>query len=112
MSTLLPPSRERGSPRVIGTPFRVRRADSALARYTPNSIKWLVHRPKVLASMAVGSKNVATGTYIGEVDRTYCLHPIGHSREAPIHFLDQRKVVAREVAQGVGNGPFPPGRVG
>src|SRR5919107_4408710 len=41
-------------------------ADSALARYSPNSIKWLGHEPKVLAPVAVGSENVATGTYIGE----------------------------------------------
>jgi hypothetical protein len=53
-----------GSLRVTKTSFGMRRADSALARYTPNSIKWLGHEPKVLAPVAVGSEKVATGTYI------------------------------------------------
>jgi hypothetical protein len=52
--------------RVKGAPFGRRRADSALARYTPNSIKWLVHEPQVLAPVAVCSEKLATGTYIGE----------------------------------------------
>jgi hypothetical protein len=45
-------------------PFRMRRAGSALACYTPDSIKEPDHKPKVLAPMAVGSKKVATGTYL------------------------------------------------
>ena len=90
----------------------MRRAGSALARYTPNSIKWPDHVPKVLAPVTVGSENATTGIYEGKVDRTYCLHPIGHLGEAPMYLLDQRKVIAREAMHGVGDTPFPPGRVG
>ena len=70
------------------------------------------HVPKVLAPVTVGSENATTGIYEGKVDRTYCLHPIGHLGEAPMYLLDQRKVIAREAMHGVGDTPFPPGRVG
>jgi hypothetical protein len=101
-----------GSLRVTGTPFGMQRAGSALARYTPNSIKWPDHDPKVLAPVVVCSEKVATGAYIGESRSNILSAPDRALTRSSYLFLDQRRVVAREVMQGVEDAPFPPGRVG
>jgi hypothetical protein len=62
---------------------------------------------------AGGWDKVATGTYIRMEFRSSMLTaPIRLLLVASARFLEQRKVIAREVMHSVGDAPFPPGRVG
>ena len=56
---------------------------------------------------------MTTGAYIRmEIRSSMLTAPDQALTVASARFLDQRKVVAREVMHGVGDAPFPSGRVG
>ena len=67
---------------------------------------------KVLAPLAVGPEKVATGPVERiDVRSNMLTSPDRALTRSSYLFSDQREVVAREVMHGVGDAPFPPGRV-
>jgi hypothetical protein len=90
----------------------MRRAASALACYTLDSLKSPDRESKVLAPLAAGPEKVATGPVERIDGRSNTLTaPDRALTRSSYLFSGPREVVAREEVHGVGDAPFPPGRV-